>query len=77
MEYLPKSILIVFHNGSHYDHHSIITGLAKEFTVEFSCLVENMEKHELFCTNKTRNYDKKQKQKQNKKNKKNKKNKNK
>ena len=42
---IPKEILLVFHNGSAYDYHFIIKGLAEEFEGEFECLGENTEKH--------------------------------
>ena len=41
---VPKSIPIVFHNGSKYDFHLIIKHLAKHFDGPFSCLGENTEK---------------------------------
>ena len=41
---VPKEILIVFHNRSTYDYHSIIKKLAEEFKGEFECLGENTEK---------------------------------
>ena len=44
----PKEIPIVFHNGSTYDYHFIITELAEEFEGEFECLGENTEKYYLF-----------------------------
>ena len=28
---VPEKVLIVFHNGSNYDHHFIIKGLAEKF----------------------------------------------
>ena len=34
----------MFHNGSTYDYHFIIKGLAEEFEGEFECLGENTEK---------------------------------
>ena len=37
-----------FHNGSGYDHHFIIKGLAKEFEGNFKCLGENKEKYITF-----------------------------
>ena len=39
---------MVFHNGSNYDYHFIITELAKEFKGEFNCLGENTKKFETF-----------------------------
>ena len=44
----PREIPVVFHNGSNYDYHFIIKGLAEEFEGEFECLVENKEKHITF-----------------------------
>ena len=44
----PKEILVVFHNGSSYDHHVIIKGLAEEFEGDFECLGENKEKYITF-----------------------------
>ena len=38
---IPKEIPVVFHNGSTYDYHFIIKGLAEEFEGEFECLGEN------------------------------------
>ena len=42
---VPKSIPVVFHNGSKYDFHLIIKHLAKHFNSPFSCLGENTEKY--------------------------------
>ena len=39
---------MVFHNGSTYDYHFIIKGLAEEFEGEFECLGENTEKYITF-----------------------------
>ena len=36
-----NEIPVVFHNGSCYDYHFIIKGLAKEFKGDFQCLGEN------------------------------------
>ena len=48
----PKEISIVFHNGSKYDYHFIIIGLAENFEGEFECLGENTEKYiTFFSTN--------------------------
>ena len=44
----PKEISAVFHNGSTYDYHFIIKGLAKEFEGQFECLGENTEKYITF-----------------------------
>ena len=38
----------MFHNGSRYDYHFIIEGLAEEFEGEFECLGENAEKYITF-----------------------------
>ena len=40
----PREIPIAFHNGSSYDYHFIIKGLAKEFDGDFEYLGENKEK---------------------------------
>ena len=45
---IPKSIPVVFHNGSNYDFHLIIKQLAKDFKGPFSCLGENTEKYITF-----------------------------
>ena len=45
---IPKEIPVVFHNGSTYDYHFIINGLAEEFEGEFECLGENTEKYITF-----------------------------
>ena len=34
----PKEILVVYHNGSTYNYHFIITQLAKEFDGQLECL---------------------------------------
>ena len=45
----PKEIPVVFHNGSTYDYHFIIKGLAEEFKgQQFGCLGENTEKYITF-----------------------------
>ena len=44
---VPKKIPIVFYNGSNYDYHFIIKGLAEEWE-EFTCLGENTEKYITF-----------------------------
>ena len=41
---IPKNIPVIFHNGSTYDYHFIIRGLANEFDGNFECLGENTEK---------------------------------
>ena len=41
----PREIPVVFHNGSSYDYHFIIKGLAEESEGEFECLGENKEKY--------------------------------
>ena len=41
---MPKSIPIVFHNGSNYDYHFTIKDLAEEFKKQFPCLWENTQK---------------------------------
>ena len=45
---MPKTIPIVFHNGSNYDYHFIIKELAKEFQKQFTCLGENTKKYITF-----------------------------
>ena len=45
---IPKVIPVVFHNGSTYDYHFIIKQLAREFTGNFECIVENTEKYITF-----------------------------
>ena len=44
----PREIPVVFHNGSSYDYHFIIKGLAEEFERDFECLGENKEKYITF-----------------------------
>ena len=44
----PREIPVVFHNGSSYDYHFIIKGLAEEFEEDFECLSENKEKYITF-----------------------------
>ena len=44
----PREIPVVFHNGSSYDYHFIIKGLAEEFAGDFECLGENKEKYITF-----------------------------
>ena len=41
----PREIPVIFHNGSNYDYHFIIKGLAKEFEGDCECLGENKEKY--------------------------------
>ena len=40
----PREVPVVFHNGSSYDYHFIIKGLAEEFDGDFQCLGENKNK---------------------------------
>ena len=47
---VPKSIPVVFHNGSRYDFHLILKPLAKHFDGPFSSLGENTEKYITFST---------------------------
>ena len=47
---VPNTIPVVFHNGSKYDNHFIITQLAKDFDGYFSCIGENTEKYISFST---------------------------
>ena len=44
----PREIPVVFHNGSSYDYHFIIKGLAEESDGDFECLGENKEKYRTF-----------------------------
>ena len=44
----PKKIPVVFDNGSKYDYHFIIKGLAEEFEGQVECLGENTEKYITF-----------------------------
>ena len=44
----PREIPVIFHNGSSYDYHFIIKGLAEEFDGDFECSVENKEKYITF-----------------------------
>ena len=41
----PREIPVVYDNGSSYDYHFIIKGLAEEFEGKFECLSENKEKY--------------------------------
>ena len=45
---ISKTIPVIFHNGSTYDYHFIIRGLANEFDGNFECLGENTEKYVTF-----------------------------
>ena len=45
---IPKSIPVVFRNGSRYDFHLIIKQLAHDFDGPFNCLGENTEKYITF-----------------------------
>ena len=44
----PRELPVVFHNGSSYDHHFIVKGLAEEFEGDFECLGGNKEKYIAF-----------------------------
>ena len=44
----PREIPVVFHNGSSYDYHFIIKGLAEEFERDFERSGENKEKYITF-----------------------------
>ena len=44
----PSEIPVIFHNGSSYDYHFIIKGLAEEFDGDFECLGEKKEKYITF-----------------------------
>ena len=43
-----KDIPAVIHNGSKYDFHLIIKGVAKEFRSEIHCIPEDKEKYKIF-----------------------------
>ena len=43
-----REIPVIFPNGSCYDYHFIIKGIAKEFEGDFECLGENKEKYITF-----------------------------
>ena len=45
---IPKTIPIVFHNGSTYDYQFIIKQLAREFKYYLECLGKNAEKYVTF-----------------------------
>ena len=45
---VSKTIPVVFHMGSTYDHHFIIKHLAKDFNGYFNCIGENTEKYMRF-----------------------------
>ena len=45
---VPKTIPVIFHNGSRYDYYFIIKELASEFNGNFECLGENTEKYITF-----------------------------
>ena len=45
---VQKEITVVHHNGSTYDNHLIIKGLAEEFKVNIDCLGENTEEYMTF-----------------------------
>ena len=44
----PKEISVVFYNGSKYEYHFIIKGLAEEFKGQFECLAEYTERYITF-----------------------------
>ena len=44
----PRGIPVIFHNGSIYDYHFIIKGLAEEFDGDFEFLGEDKEKYITF-----------------------------
>ena len=44
----PRERPVVFHNGSSYDYHFIIKGLAEEFEGYFECFSENKKKYITF-----------------------------
>ena len=48
MQFTPKEIPVVFHNGSTYDSRFIYNKLAEEFYGQIQCLGEYTEKHITF-----------------------------
>ena len=44
----PREISVAFHNGTSYDYHFMIKGLAEEFEGDFECLGENKKKYITF-----------------------------
>ena len=56
----PSEIPAVFHNGTNYDYHFIIKGLAEEFDEDFECLGENNEKYITFSVPIKKEYIKKE-----------------
>ena len=42
------NLAVVFHNGSNYDYHFILKGLANESEGKSECLGENTEKYKTF-----------------------------
>ena len=44
----PREISVIFHNGSSYDYHFIIKGLAEKLEGGFECLGGNKEKYRRF-----------------------------
>ena len=44
----PREISVIFHNGSSYDYHFIIKGLAEKLEGDFECLGGNKEKYITF-----------------------------
>ena len=60
---------IVFHNGFKYDYQFIIKELVGELEQQFTCLIENTEKHRtFFILNRKRSYISQEKWKRNYKN---------
>ena len=45
---IPKNIPVIFHNGSTYDYHFIISEYVSQFDGNFECLGENTEKYITF-----------------------------
>ena len=45
---MPKTISIVFHNGSNYDYHFVITESAEKLKKQFTSLGENAKKYIIF-----------------------------
>ena len=45
---VPHESLVVFHNGSSYNYHSIIKELPSRFEEKFECLGENTENFKTF-----------------------------
>ena len=55
---MPNEIPVVFHNGSNYNYHFIIRGLANEVEGQFECLEENTENYKTFSVATEKKFDK-------------------